>query len=137
MERYGKIPQKVANDMKVKHSTLIGMIDGNPTARTLKNIANAVGCKIWEFFIDEMKEEDVLALLESLRQKQKEEEQKPEAEPAVPQAPIVESSGDDELPFSDDKPAEQEQAQQAEEVKAVRFQYGCPHCGHQVTVTIE
>lgn len=135
MERYGKIPQKVANDMKVKHSTLIGMIDGNPTAKTLKNIANAIGCPIWEFFIDEMKEEDVLALLESLRQKQKEEEKKPED--ATAKEDVQQATNADDLPFTDDQPAEQEQTQQAQEVKAVRFSYDCPHCGHQVTVTIE
>ena len=109
------LTKKVVAERMGKFNQAFNSLLTNPKWNTIELVASAIGITTQEMLFGI----------------------KPEAEPAVQQAPVVEPSGDDELPFSDDKPAEQEQAQQAEEVKAVRFQYGCPHCGHQVTVTIE
>ena len=43
----------------------------------------------------------------------------------------------DDLPFTNDTPTAKDDQWQAHEARVLRFQYGCPHCGHQVTVTIE
>lgn len=65
IQRHGILLQDVSARMKVKHSTLSGMISGNPTISTLRKISEAINaineerkradrCYISEFFADEL-----------------------------------------------------------------------------------
>ena len=115
MERYNKIPQMVAKDMDVKHSTLLGVLKGNPTVKTLENVAKAIGCPVWEFFRDEIEAAGLTIV--------------PSGQKPAPK------QGADDLPFGGEQ--NQQKSEKAEEARVLRFSYDCPHCGHEVKITIE
>ena len=107
--------------MEVKHSTLSGMLSGNPTISTLRKIVDAINamneekqvadrCYLAEFFADELPAGFTLS---SLAQQ--------DAAAAEP-APKTEATASDELPFGSEP--------KRETVPGVVV---CPHCkGHFV-----
>lgn len=63
---------EVASKMKdkqgnigVSHASLSKMLDNNPTTNKLREIANIIGCKVGDFFMDEMSNTDFVALIKS------------------------------------------------------------------------
>ena len=71
IQRHGFQLQEVSVKMKVKHSTLSGMLSGNPTIGTLRKIVDAINamndekqladrCYLAEFFADELPEDFTL-----------------------------------------------------------------------------
>lgn len=65
IQRHGYQLQAVSGQMNVKHSTLSGMLSGNPTISTLRKIADSINamnkekglddrCYLAEFFADEL-----------------------------------------------------------------------------------
>ena len=67
IQRHGFQLQEVSAKMEVKHSTLSGMLSGNPTISTLRKIVDAINamneenqladrCYLAEFFADELPE---------------------------------------------------------------------------------
>lgn len=46
--------EKVASEMGINRVTLSQNLSGNPTVKTLQRIADVVGCKVGDFFRDEM-----------------------------------------------------------------------------------
>ena len=67
IQRHGFQLQEVSAKMEVKHSTLSGMLSGNPTIGTLRKIVDAINamneennradrCYLAEFFADELPE---------------------------------------------------------------------------------
>lgn len=63
---------EVASKMKdkqgnigVSHASLSKMLDNNPTTNKLREIANIIGCKVGDFFTDEMSNTDFVALIKS------------------------------------------------------------------------
>ena len=126
LKAHGETTYTLADKMGISQPSLHASITGNPTVKRLEEIARALGCSPAEFFNDWPSPS---------------EEQQPAATEPSPTSPQQPAEGGqqkpDNLPFKPDEPADTEQPQQAEQVRAVRFTYGCPHCGHQVTVTIE
>lgn len=104
IQGHGKQVQQVAVEMKVKQSTLSGMIAGNPTVKSLRLIAEKVGCSVAEFFLDELPEDFDLA---AWRQKM------------MPQKASLPSQEDNQLPMEEDEKAQ--------------GVFVCPHCGAGVS----
>jgi transcriptional regulator with XRE-family HTH domain len=46
--------EKVASEMGINRVTLSQNLSGNPTVKTLQRIADVIGCKVGDFFRDEM-----------------------------------------------------------------------------------
>lgn len=44
----------LAQKMNINRVTLADMIDGNPTVKSLQKIADALDCKMVDFFMDEL-----------------------------------------------------------------------------------
>ena len=92
--------------MGMKPSALQSAIDRNLTIKTLRLIANAIGCSLVEFFIDEVSDEQLASLLSA---------------PAAAQ-PAAEPRKADALPFG-----------QEQEPEATPGVFVCPHCGAGVS----
>lgn len=63
---------EVASKMKdkqgnigVSHASLSKMLDNNPTTNKLREIASIIGCKVGDFFTDEISNTDFVALIKS------------------------------------------------------------------------
>lgn len=63
---------EVASKMKdkqgnigVSHASLSKMLDNNPTTNKLREVASIIGCKVGDFFTDEMSGKDFVALIKS------------------------------------------------------------------------
>jgi transcriptional regulator with XRE-family HTH domain len=50
--------EQVAEKIGVTRVTLTQNLSRNPTINTLQRVADAIGCKVGEFFIDELSESD-------------------------------------------------------------------------------
>ena len=59
----GYTVKDVAELMGVNRVTLSNMISGNPTYSTLSKIADAIGCKVGDFFLDEMSPKESMTAL--------------------------------------------------------------------------
>jgi transcriptional regulator with XRE-family HTH domain len=151
IQRHGYQLQAVSGQMNVKHSTLSGMLSGNPTISTLRKIADSINamnkekglddrCYLAEFFADELPADYTL---QSTAQ--------PAAEPAseAPEQPAAsaeqqltaseqqaggQQSEQEELPFGQQQPAASEQQPQGTTlVGLVR----CPQCGRAIRLFAE
>ena len=137
MQRYGYSPTSLAKKMGVYASTVIRLTDGNPTVDKLDELAQWIGCQRWEFFKDEIEAAGYRLT----------------AGPAPQPQEKMEASAEDTSDSNNEKcggdapkeGAEQgaastgaapEAPKQAEAAQVLRFQYGCPHCGHQIQVCI-
>lgn len=64
MDIKGKIKEKgfsmvsVAKEMGITRETLYANISGNTTYKTMRKVADVIGCKVSEFFEDEESNED-------------------------------------------------------------------------------
>ena len=56
---------KVAELMQVSQPALSKLLDNNPTTNKLREIASVIGCKVGDFFTDEMSNADFVALIKS------------------------------------------------------------------------
>lgn len=54
IKRQGYTIEKVASEMGISRVTLSQNICRNPTVGTLKRISDVIGCKVGDFFIDEL-----------------------------------------------------------------------------------
>ena len=118
IQQRGLLMSQAAEMMGITPQALSQIVNGNPTVKKIEMLAKAIGCSPAEFFSDW----------------QQPEEHTGDAEPytvSPTTMPPTPPEKPDDLPFNGGS------QQQAEQVRAVRFTYGCPHCGHQVTVTIE
>lgn len=136
IQRHGYQLQVVSARMEVKHSTLSGMLSGNPTIGTLRKIVDAINtmneenkvkdrCYIAEFFADELPSGFTLKSSSEIEA---------ENEPAVVQQPAAETSPADELPF-DHQPEPEKQAVQTG--AAMQEPLICPHCGQAFIVEVK
>lgn len=57
IRQHGFTIEQVAQKLGLQRGSLANMIGGNPTVETLQKIADAIGCKRSEFFIDESDEQ--------------------------------------------------------------------------------
>ena len=127
IQQHGKTLEEVASALGVTKGTFSVSINGTPNVKRLFDIANFLGCSPAEFFADwDTAPENEHRVVPST------------AEPKTEEHPSEEQNTDaDELPFTNDTPTGKDDQQQAHEARVLRFQYGCPHCGHQVRITIE
>lgn len=54
IKKKGFTIEQVAVKMGVTRITLTQSLSGNPTINTLQRIADAIGCKVGDFFVDEI-----------------------------------------------------------------------------------
>lgn len=115
IDRHGTTKAELARKMGASASYITQLVSGqsSPSMKMLDKLAELIGCKRWEFFIDEMDRGEVARLLGL---------QQPSAEPAA--APLSEAHPQiqDELPFNGGEPSATSQ-------QAII----CPHC-HQALV---
>lgn len=119
IERHGVEFREVARRMSLKPSALQSAIERNLTIKTLRLIANAIGCSVVEFFIDEVSNEELSAFLTQVTPAA--------AEPSGENHP---DAGASELPFDNEK--EQKSVGTAL-VGLVR----CPQCGRAIRLFAE
>lgn len=55
LSRYGYTVNSLARKHGVGQSGLNQLVTGNPTAKKMQDLADMIGCKRWEFFLDEIK----------------------------------------------------------------------------------
>ena len=60
IKQKGLTMEGVAERMGINRVTLSQMLSGNPTMSTLQRIADALGCKVGEFFLDELEEKNFI-----------------------------------------------------------------------------
>lgn len=58
IKQKGYTIEQVADKMGISRVTLMQNISRNPTISTLRRVADALGCKVNDFFQDELPEED-------------------------------------------------------------------------------
>lgn len=65
IKKNGYTIESVANQMGITRITLTQNLSRNPTVGTLQKIANVIGCKVGDFFADEMSvnDSDLIALI--------------------------------------------------------------------------
>jgi transcriptional regulator with XRE-family HTH domain len=130
IQRHGFQLQEVSAKMEVKHSTLSGMLSGNPTIGTLRKIVDAINamneekqltdrCYLAEFFADELPAG--FTLTSSATEQPTEAVQQPVEE----KKQEGEASAADELPF-DNKNDESSASQKPDLTADIAFI--CPHC---------
>lgn len=60
IKQKGLTTEDVAERMGISRVTLSQTLSGNPTMSTLQRIADALGCKVGEFFLDELEEKNFI-----------------------------------------------------------------------------
>lgn len=60
IKQKGLTMEDVAERMGISRVTLSQTLSGNPTMSTLQRIADALGCKVGEFFLDELEEKNFI-----------------------------------------------------------------------------
>ena len=92
LRRHGHTTYSLAKEMNIKQSTLSTMLNGNPTVKSLKLMAEKMPCSVAEFFLDEMSVKDLEALLEIARERENQQKQELQTEPAVEELPFINDS---------------------------------------------
>jgi transcriptional regulator with XRE-family HTH domain len=118
IDRHGTTKAELARKMEVAPSYITQLVSGqsSPSMKMLDKLADLIGCKRWEFFIDEMDRSEVARILGLTAQTAPQ----PAAESASAEQPSAEQQ--EELPFGQQQPSAI--GQQA---------IVCPHC-HQALV---
>ena len=135
IKQYGKTLEEVAGALGVTKGTFSVSINGTPNVKRLFDIANYLGCSPAEFFADW----DTAPENEHRKVVEQSEQVETSSEPAPQPQGGEASAGEkhDDLPFGGvTDEAKPEAPKQAEAAQVLRFQYGCPHCGHQIQVCI-
>jgi len=118
MRKYGYTMEQLAAKINGSQSSLSQVMSNpSPTLKMLDRIADGLGCKRWEFFLDEMDRDEVMAKLGISAASTQTGGQQPEQE---------------ELPF-DKQPSQEQQPQGTTLVGLVR----CPQCGHSIRLFAE
>lgn len=136
MQRYGFTPTSLAKKMGVYASTVIRLTDGNPTVDKLDELARWIGCSRWEFFQDEIQAAGFEIVKTDNPQIDKGQINKTAAAPTEGAEQAGQAAEDANRNGVRQSAAPEAPNQQAEPVKAVRFQYQCPACGRQIKVCI-
>jgi transcriptional regulator with XRE-family HTH domain len=127
MRKYGYTMEQLAVKINGSQSSLSQVMSNpSPTLKMLDRIAEGLGCKRWEFFLDEMDREEVMAKLGI----------------TIPQAPQQQADG---LPFGNDTQgtgtaltSQPSQTKPVPDVShAVAASLICPHCGAAFVVEVK
>ena len=160
IQRHGYQLQAVSGQMNVKHSTLSGMISGNPTITTLRKIADSINamnkekglddrCYLAEFFADELPADFTLqSTAQPAVEPASETPEQPAASEDQQQAASAQGDGQQQMrmhlrgigdidvampPAPPEKPSQEQQPQGTTLVGLVR----CPQCGHSIRLFAE
>lgn len=110
MRKYGYTMEQLAAKINGSQSSLSQVMSNpSPTLKMLDRIADGLGCKRWEFFLDEMDRDEVMAKLGISAASA--------AQPSAEQAQA-------ELPFGQQQPS-------------VPASLICPHCGTPFVVEVK
>ena len=119
MRKYGYTMEQLAAKINGSQSSLSQVMSNpSPTLKMLDRIADGLGCKRWEFFLDEMDRDEVMAKLGISAASA--------AQPSAEQAQA-------ELPFGQQQPSQEQQPQGTTLVGLVR----CPQCGRAIRLFAE
>jgi len=137
ISRHGTTKAELARKMDVAPSYITQLVSGqsSPSMKMLDKLAELIGCKRWEFFIDEMDRSEVARILGITSQ--------PAAQPAAESASAEQQQAEseqtdgqqpeqEELPF-DKQPSQEQQPQGTTLVGLVR----CPQCGRAIRLFAE
>ena len=129
MKQYGFTVYTLAEKMNVKQPTLSGNINGNPTAQKLQDLADAIGCQRWEFFLDEMEASGFKPVRTG--QPSAGSERSAGSEGQLPSEGREREQGAEGLPFGNE-----EKEHTAHRPTALGM-YACPYCGRGVTIEVK
>lgn len=117
ISRHGTTKAELARKMDVAPSYITQLVSGqsSPSMKMLDKLAELIGCKRWEFFIDEMDRSEVARILGLTAQ--------PAQQPAA-SAPKPSAEQQEELPFGQQQPS-------------VPASLICPHCGTPFVVEVK
>ena len=118
ISRHGTTKAELARKMEVAPSYITQLVSGqsSPSMKMLDKLADLIGCKRWEFFLDEMDREEVAQILGMTAPAA--------AQPAAePRKEEHSDAGASELPFKNDQPS-------------VPASLICPHCGGAFVVEV-
>lgn len=127
IKRYGKTSKDVADALETSPGYISQLGSGKtaPSIKKLDELAAVIGCKRWEFFLDEMEQQEVAAIFGLV--KPAESTPQPQPQPAPEQQEP--EQGADELPFDNGgKQMEVNNDAATAMVGLVR----CPKCGHSI-----
>ena len=138
ISRHGTTKAELARKMEVAPSYITQLVSGqsSPSMKMLDKLADLIGCKRWEFFIDEMDRSEVARILgltappapqPAAESASAEQQQQASEQQAGGQQPEQE-----ELPF-DKQPSQEQQPQGTTLVGLVR----CPQCGRAIRLFAE
>lgn len=65
IKAHGFTMKSVADSLGITLAALSQIASGNPSAKRLQEIADIIGCKVGDFFADEMSGTDFVALIKS------------------------------------------------------------------------
>lgn len=120
IDRHGTTKAELARKMEVAPSYITQLVSGqsSPSMKMLDKLAELIGCKRWEFFIDEMDRSEVARILGLTAQ--------PAPQPAAESASAGQPSAEqqEELPFGQQQPS-------------VPASLICPHCGTPFVVEVK
>lgn len=120
ISRHGTTKAELARKMEVAPSYITQLVSGqsSPSMKMLDKLAELIGCKRWEFFIDEMDRSEVARILGLTSQ--------PAAQPAAESASAPKPSAEqqEELPIGQQQPS-------------VPASLICPHCGTPFVVEVK
>lgn len=117
IDRHGTTKAELARKMGASASYITQLVSGqsSPSMKMLDKLAELIGCKRWEFFIDEMDRSEVARILGLT------------AQPALQSAASAEqqqAEQQEELPFGQQQPS-------------VPASLICPHCGTPFVVEVK
>ena len=119
ISRHGTTKAELARKMEVAPSYITQLVSGqsSPSMKMLDKLADLIGCKRWEFFIDEMDRSEVARILGLTAQP---------AQPAAESASAEhqQEKPQEELPFGQQQPS-------------VPASLICPHCGTPFVVEVK
>jgi len=120
ISRHGTTKAELARKMEVAPSYITQLVSGqsSPSMKMLDKLADLIGCKRWEFFIDEMDRTEVARILGLTAHTAPQ----PAAESASAEQPSAEQQ--EELPFGQQQPS-------------VPASLICPHCGTPFVVEVK
>lgn len=130
IEHHGMTMAELARKRGQTNSAVVQLVNGNPTVQKLRELAQDVGCNLWEFLEDEIEATGYRVVKDIIHSP----------------APVDGSGtvGAEEQPTADNEAVSGQGRQQepavetkAEETRVLRFTYDCPHCGESVKISIE
>jgi len=123
VERQGIQKAEIARQMETSPSYISQLVSGQPepTLRKLQQLADIIGCKRWEFFIDEMDIDDVAKAFGLVRPSE-----------AAQRTIHLDKIGD--IPIAPCRVPPEKPATQA---VAMQQALVCPHCGGAMVVEVK